>query len=311
MDFALDGTAIAVRDVAEDVELAESVSTAMLLVLETLAPTERAVFVLREVFDLPGFSAQVDELDSVVPTAVQAALLLEIRRLLDRAVRWLVTSRRGSIDVGAEIERFRDVVAAWAPRMAEVLTGGERERLLADADAYAEDGVPQELALRTAGLLELYSLLDVVDIAHDTQEVVEDVVPLYFGLSEEFGIDVNLIKVSRLPREELWDAMARAEAQGADLLLIDTAGLGPRDRALAALLDQMLALTGIATLGAPPVLLAFLAAGAVLLGPAAWGWVRHATGHEAFPIAHHRHDKKATDARPAEKADGPDPDFVI
>lgn len=40
-------------DVAEDVELAESVSTAMLLVLETLSPAERAVFVLHEVFDLP------------------------------------------------------------------------------------------------------------------------------------------------------------------------------------------------------------------------------------------------------------------
>jgi RNA polymerase sigma-70 factor (ECF subfamily) len=39
-------------DVADDVELAESVSMAMLLVMETLAPTERAVFVLREVFDL-------------------------------------------------------------------------------------------------------------------------------------------------------------------------------------------------------------------------------------------------------------------
>jgi RNA polymerase sigma-70 factor (TIGR02957 family) len=40
-------------DVAEDVEFAESVSIAMLTVLETLAPAERAVFVLREVFDLP------------------------------------------------------------------------------------------------------------------------------------------------------------------------------------------------------------------------------------------------------------------
>src|SRR3954464_8585469 len=39
-------------DVAEDVELADSVSMAMLLVLETLRPTERAVFVLREVFAL-------------------------------------------------------------------------------------------------------------------------------------------------------------------------------------------------------------------------------------------------------------------
>ncbi len=44
---------LTVPDVAEDVELAESVSMAMLLVLETLGPVERAVFVLREVFDVP------------------------------------------------------------------------------------------------------------------------------------------------------------------------------------------------------------------------------------------------------------------
>ncbi|MEO3801399.1 RNA polymerase sigma-70 factor [Nonomuraea sp. B1E8] len=39
-------------DVAEDVELAESVSMALMLVMETLSPTERAVFVLREVFGI-------------------------------------------------------------------------------------------------------------------------------------------------------------------------------------------------------------------------------------------------------------------
>ena len=39
-------------DVAADIELADSLSTAMLLVLETLTPTERAVFLLRDVFDL-------------------------------------------------------------------------------------------------------------------------------------------------------------------------------------------------------------------------------------------------------------------
>jgi len=56
-------------DVAEDVELADSLSMAMLLVLETLAPVERAVFVLREVFAL-----EYDELAEAVgksPTAVR------------------------------------------------------------------------------------------------------------------------------------------------------------------------------------------------------------------------------------------------
>jgi RNA polymerase sigma-70 factor (TIGR02957 family) len=43
---------LTVTDVADDVELADSISIAMLLVMETLTPTERAVFVLREVFGL-------------------------------------------------------------------------------------------------------------------------------------------------------------------------------------------------------------------------------------------------------------------
>ncbi|GEM_PF-6231310 len=40
-------------DVADDVELAENVSIAMLTVLETLGPVERAVFVLHQVFEMP------------------------------------------------------------------------------------------------------------------------------------------------------------------------------------------------------------------------------------------------------------------
>jgi RNA polymerase sigma-70 factor (ECF subfamily) len=55
--------------VAEDVELADSISMAMLLVLETLTPRERAVFVLREVFDV-----EYDEIAKAVgksPAAVR------------------------------------------------------------------------------------------------------------------------------------------------------------------------------------------------------------------------------------------------
>ncbi|TQM33152.1 RNA polymerase sigma-70 factor [Nocardia bhagyanarayanae] len=56
-------------DVAEDVELADSVSMAMLLVLETLTPTERAVFVLREVFDV-GYDEIAEAVDKS-PAAVR------------------------------------------------------------------------------------------------------------------------------------------------------------------------------------------------------------------------------------------------
>jgi RNA polymerase sigma-70 factor, ECF subfamily len=59
-------------DVAEDVELADSVSIAMLLVLETLTPTERAVFVLRDVFDL-GYDEIAEAVDKTSAAVHQIA----------------------------------------------------------------------------------------------------------------------------------------------------------------------------------------------------------------------------------------------
>jgi RNA polymerase sigma-70 factor (ECF subfamily) len=92
-------------DVAEDVELADSVSTAMLLVLETLTPTERAVFVLREVFDLP-----YDDIADAVDKSPAA-----VRQIAHRA-RSHVEARRprevvGSVERAAVIERFMKAAA--------------------------------------------------------------------------------------------------------------------------------------------------------------------------------------------------------
>src|SRR5215475_431398 len=75
-------------DVAEDVELAESVSIAMLTVLETLAPVERAVFVLREVFDV-----SYDEIAEVVGKTAPA-----VRQIAHRA-REHVAARRPRVPV--------------------------------------------------------------------------------------------------------------------------------------------------------------------------------------------------------------------
>jgi RNA polymerase sigma-70 factor (ECF subfamily) len=75
-------------DVAEDVALADSVSMAMLLVLETLTPNERAVFVLREVFDL-----DYDEIAEAVGKSRDA-----VRQLAHRARAHVAARRpRGSV----------------------------------------------------------------------------------------------------------------------------------------------------------------------------------------------------------------------
>ena len=93
-------------DVADDVELAENVSIAMLTVLETLGPVERAVFVLHDVFDTP-----YDEVADVVGKTPAA-----VRQIAHRARSHVAARRpRMQVDRGqqeATLERFLAAVAS-------------------------------------------------------------------------------------------------------------------------------------------------------------------------------------------------------
>lgn len=169
----------------------------------------RAFVVAREIFDLPGFVAEVEALDNQVSTEVQTQLYLEFRRLIDRSIRWVLTSRPSRLDVANEVARFEEVVREFAPQIPEMLKGAELKRMQRNAAAYEKVGVPEELARRSASLLDQFSLLDVVDICSDTGEQPSSVAPLYFTVSEKFGIDLMLNRVTNLPRDDRWDALAR------------------------------------------------------------------------------------------------------
>jgi len=116
-------------DVAEDVELAESVSIAMLTVLETLGPAERAVFVLREVFDMP-YGEIAEAIGKPPATARQIA----------RRAREHVAARRPRVRVDrpeqqAVVERFlaalrtgqlQELMDVMAPDVVLITDGGGR-----------------------------------------------------------------------------------------------------------------------------------------------------------------------------------------
>ncbi|GAA1574148.1 RNA polymerase sigma-70 factor [Kribbella sancticallisti] len=87
-------------DVAEDIEFAESVSIALLTVLETLGPTERAVFVLREVFDTP-----YEEIAEAVGKT-QATVRQIARRARDHVAARRPRTQVGRAEQQVVVERF-------------------------------------------------------------------------------------------------------------------------------------------------------------------------------------------------------------
>ena len=126
-------------DVAESVARADSVSTAMLLVMEALSPLERAVFVLREAFgysygEIAGFVGRSEA--SVRQTARRAREHVgqqQVRYDTDQSTRTVVTERFLDACVGGDRTRLMEVLA---PVVTLVCDGGG----LAPAPRRAIDG---------------------------------------------------------------------------------------------------------------------------------------------------------------------------
>ena len=173
----------------------------------------RAYSIVRSVFDLPSLWSAIEALDNQVPTRAQHAAYAEIRRLIDRATRWLVDVRFPITDVGAEIERFAPIVSRLGSRCTELLRGGERDTLHADAQRLADLGLPDDLALRLAELLSAFLLLDVVEIAGATGVDAAVVAEMHYAVSERLSIDEVLTRVTGLPRGDRWTTLARSAAR--------------------------------------------------------------------------------------------------
>ena len=144
-----------------------------------------------------------------VAVSVTDRMTLDLRRLIDRAGRWLLNYRPQPLAVGAEINRFAATVAELTPRMSEWLRGDDRDIVVTQTTELEQHGLSHELASMVATGLYQYSLLDVIDIADIIERDAAEVADVYFALMDHLGTDGLLTAVSQLPRDDRWHALAR------------------------------------------------------------------------------------------------------
>ncbi|MGV0601775.1 NAD-glutamate dehydrogenase, partial [Mycolicibacterium pulveris] len=147
--------------------------------------------------------------DDGVSVAVTDRMTLDLRRLVDRAGRWLLNYRPQPLAVGAETHRFAAKVEALTPRMSEWLRGDDKAIVNKNAGELTSAGVPEDMAYLAAAGLYQYSLLDVIDIADIVDREPAEVAETYFALMDRLGTDGLLTAVSRLPRDDRWHSLAR------------------------------------------------------------------------------------------------------
>jgi glutamate dehydrogenase len=151
--------------------------------------------------------------DNRIDSETQMRMRIEMRTLVERASRWLVSNRRPPLDSQGTVAAFRPGVQELLPALPQLFTGRTQAAFEARKDRLQSRGVPEDLAERVAVLAPAYAVLTILETAHrapggDADPLV--VGRLHFALGERLMTSLLVERIVALPREDRWQTMARA-----------------------------------------------------------------------------------------------------
>jgi glutamate dehydrogenase len=174
------------------------------------AEITRAYNIAVDVFQLTGLWAEIEALDNKVPNAIQVAMRNDINHLIEWIVLWFLRNGRPGLELGSHIEEF----CAGITELAAGISGTLPPHYVSDArkraKPYIDDGVPEGLALKIAGLVNLYSGCDIVRLAAMRKLPVLDVAGTYFAVGTRFKLGRLRAATDLMDSENHWAQLAIA-----------------------------------------------------------------------------------------------------
>jgi glutamate dehydrogenase len=174
------------------------------------ADVSRAYLATRDIFGMKKVWDAVEALDNAVPAQTQILMLLEGRKLLERASRWLLRKRRSGFNIAATCGHFSAGVEQLTESLPKLVMAQTRKAIDKQSKKLLHAGVPPALARRVASFNELYSALDIVEVSKAVGVSVEQAAAVYFALGAKLDLNWMRDQIVVLPRENRWQALARA-----------------------------------------------------------------------------------------------------
>ena len=138
------------------------------------------------------------------------AVVLEARKLVERATRWLLVNRRPPFGIAETVSFFSSGVGTVRAAIPKLLSGSDLSGYEERRASFAGSGVPAGLADEVAAMVPSYSAFDIVTSATATEHGVEETAAVYFLLADRLQLCRLRDLIVALPRDDRWATVGRS-----------------------------------------------------------------------------------------------------
>jgi glutamate dehydrogenase len=163
-----------------------------------------------EIFQMRETWLSISDLDNKIPSSVQTEMLYQLRRTVRRATRWFLRHRTKAQSIEQAIEIFSPTFADLSENLTKYIVKTESDRIVSAREELTQSGVPADIAQRIVSLSSLFSVMDLTQIAQNSNRKIDMVSHTYFKLGAQMGLHWFLDQITNQPVSNHWQALARA-----------------------------------------------------------------------------------------------------
>jgi glutamate dehydrogenase len=169
-----------------------------------------AYAVVKGIFGMESLWAEIEKLDNKVDANILLGMFDNMRRTMRRASRWYMRHGDKSLTIEQAIESYSSTYNDLAKNLQDYLVPTEYQQLERATGKLVKDGVPKEIAYRIAGLSNMFSCLDLAQVAKADKRKISLVADLYYKLGSRLELHWFLEQINNQTVSNHWQALARA-----------------------------------------------------------------------------------------------------
>jgi glutamate dehydrogenase len=172
----------------------------------------RAYTVTRAAYGLRDLWKAIESLDNKVPADTQMEMLLEITRMVERSVLWMLRHAPTPMNMAATIKKLKPGADELRKSLMTVCSDEVASYVKSRANSYIAKGVPKNISIDVATIYRLSSANEISTTAEATKQTQASVAKIYFLVGQRLGLDSLLARAESFSSGSHWDKLAVSAA---------------------------------------------------------------------------------------------------